>query len=86
MHATLEAQSLVISAALAYLAHNSDNKNTLNEIRSQLDALANANKQLYPIHARDRGYAMEHIGTIFKDAEAMKNVEVPWANGRAESA
>lgn len=84
MYATLEAQSLVISAALAYIARNSESKNTLNDIRYQLDALANANKQLYPIHERDRGYAMEHVGTIFKDAEAMKNVEIPWAKGRVE--
>ncbi len=80
VEATLEAQSLAISAALAFIARYAKHDEALGHIRHQLDALADANKQLYPINERDRLFAMEHVGTIFKDAESMKNVEFPWDN------
>lgn len=80
VEATLEAQSLAISAALAFIARYAEHDEALGHIKHQLDVLANTNKQLYPINERDRLFAMDHVGTIFKDAEAMKNVEFPWDN------
>ncbi|MEN4917558.1 hypothetical protein ABE485_02715 [Achromobacter spanius] len=80
VEATLEAQSLAISAALAFIARYAKHDEALAHIRIQLDGLAQANKQLYPMDERDRLYAMQHIGTIFTDAAKMKDVEFPWDN------
>ncbi|MFP3745575.1 hypothetical protein SB816_21090 [Achromobacter sp. SIMBA_011] len=78
VEATLEAQSLVISAALAFVARYAKHDEALAHIRLQLDGLAHAHKQLYPMAERDRLYAMEHIGSIFEDAAKMKDVKFPW--------
>ncbi|WP_150101655.1 hypothetical protein [Achromobacter xylosoxidans] len=85
VEATLEAQSLAISAALAFIARYAKHDEALTHIRMQLDGLAQANKQLYPMDERDKFYAMEHIGTIFRDAEQMKDVEFPWDSGSDKS-
>lgn len=85
IEATLEAQSLVISAALAFIARYAKHDEALTHIRIQLDALAQTNKQLYPMDERDKFYAMEHIGTIFRDAAQMKDVEFPWDSDSEQS-
>lgn len=80
VEATLEAQSLAIFAALAFIARYAKHDEALTHIRIQLDGLAQTNKQLYPMDERDRLYAIQHIGTIFEDAAKMKDVEFPWDN------